>query len=347
MIAVINAGGSGTRLWPLSTPEYPKHLLKLTGSDSLLQDAYRRAKKIAKHVYIVTEGSHAHHVKEQLPELTDENFIIEAGRRGTAGCLIAGLQYVKTRHDNDEPIAFLHADHVIHDVEGFAYSFKVAGEVSKERDQVTLIGIEPAYASTAFGYIQKGESLHKDGLAYEVAGFKEKPDFKTAQSYIRSGRYLWNCGYFVGSVNTFARALKKFSPEWYGYYEKLLAANTEEQYKKTYLSFKNDAIDYALLELDDELQVVPANFDWMDVGSFNDVHGAVETDEKGNYVHGKVETDMVENSYIRNDEPNKPVGVIGLDNVVVINSPNGILVARKDLAQNVKEIAKKFQDEKK
>lgn len=343
MIAVINAGGSGTRLWPLSTPEYPKHLLKLTGADSLLQDAYTRAKKIAKHVYIVTEAGHAHHVKEQLPDLADDGFIIEAGRRGTAGCLVAGLHHIKSRHNNDEPIAFLHADHVIHDVEGFAYSFKLAGEASSEHDEITLIGVEPTYPAIGFGYIEKGKALHEDGLVYEVADFKEKPDFKVAQQYMRSGRYLWNCGYFVGSVNTFAKALKKFSPEWHKNYENLLATTNEAEYKAAYLKFENDTIDYALMELDDELQVVPASFDWMDLGSFSDVHQAVETNEQGNYVHGKVELSMVQNSFVRNDE-DKPVGVIGLDNVVVINTPNGILVARKDLSQNVKDIAKKFQE---
>lgn len=345
MIVVINAGGSGSRLWPLSTPDYPKHLLKVTGGHSLLQEAYTRAKQLSNHIYVVTEAGHAHHVKEQLPELTEEAFIIEPGRRGTAGCMLAGLHHIASRHDKDEPIAFLHADHVIRDLEGFVYSFKLAAEASREQQKVTLIGIEPTSPSSAFGYIQKEAKVKDSGLLYTVAGFKEKPDFELAREYVRSGRYLWNCGYFVGSVQTFEDAFKKFSPKWYEYYQKLQATNDEKSYKQTYLSFENDAIDYALMELDKELLVVPASFDWMDVGSFSDVHRSVETDEQGNYINcEKIALVDVENSLIINHDEHKPVGIIGLDNVVVINTPNGLLVARKDLDQKVKDIVNQLKE---
>ena len=343
MIVVIIAGGSGTRLWPLSTPEYPKHLLKLIGEESLLQSAYHRAKKISDDIYVVTEVSHAHHVKEQLPDLKDDAFIIEAGRRGTAGCIIAGLHHVQSRHDNNEPVAFLHADHVIRDVEGFAFSFKVAGEVAALKNKITLIGIEPTYPSTGFGYIHKDAQIEGHDLVFSVRGFKEKPEFDIAQEYFRSGEYLWNCGYFVGSVNTFAEAFKKFSPQWFTYYQQLLGTKDDAEYKEVYLSFENNAIDYALMERDKELLVVPAHFDWMDLGSYIDVHSAVETDEIGNHVHGdKIALEMVENSLVRNDEA-KPVAVVGLDNVIVVNTPHGLLVARKDLSQKVGDIAKKIQ----
>ncbi len=345
MIVVINAGGSGTRLWPLSTPEYPKHLLNLTGDESLLQKAYQRAKKLSDHIYIVTEVSHVAHVKEQLPELSEDAFITEPGRRGTAGCIIAGIHHIQSRHPHDEPIAFLHADHVIRDVEGFTYSFELAGEASKEHNKVTLIGIEPISPSSAFGYIQKDQQINDNGLLYSVKGFTEKPNFEIAQEYVRSGRYLWNCGYFVGSVETFEEALKKFAPTWHGYYQQLVATTDEKSYKETYLSFENDAIDYALMEKDEELLVVPANFDWMDVGSFSDVHKAVVTDERGNHISSKkVAIEDVENSLIINQEDSKQIGIIGLDNVVVINTKHGLLITRKDLDQKVKNIVDKLKE---
>ena len=120
MIVVIIAGGSGTRLWPLSTPEYPKHLLKMDGDQlSLVQNTYQRAKRIASRVYVITEASHAHHVMDQLPELPKDAFIIESARRGTASCIVAGLQYIAGQADADEPIAFMAADHYVRDMAGF------------------------------------------------------------------------------------------------------------------------------------------------------------------------------------------------------------------------------------
>lgn len=345
MIVVINAGGSGTRLWPLSTPEYPKHLLKITGERSLLQEAYERAKQLSDDIYIVTEASHAHHVKEQLPELSEDSFVIEPGRRGTAGCILAGLRHVANRHEQTEPIAFLHADHVIRDVEGFANSFELAAQASSEHNKITLIGIEPISPSSAFGYIQKDQKVNRNGQLYSVKGFKEKPEFELAKEYVRSGRYLWNCGYFVGSVQTFEGALKKFSPKWYESYQKLVAAESEESYKEEYLALENDAIDYVLMEPNSELLVVPASFDWMDVGSFSDVHTAVERDLAGNHVNcEKVATINVENSLIINQEPEKQIGIIGLDNIVVINTEHGLLVARKDQDQKVKDIVNSLKD---
>lgn len=345
MIAVINAGGSGTRLWPLSTPEYPKHLLKITDSDSLLQQAYQRAKALTDHIYIVTEAGHAEHVKTQLPELDERAFIIEPARRGTAGCLLAGLAHVQKYHDTNEPIAFLNADHVIRDIEGFAYSFEQAAEASNQHGRVTLIGIEPTEPSSAFGYIQKDTKVDDGGLLYAVKGFKEKPDFELAKQYIKSGRYLWNAGYFVGSADTFSRALQKFAPEWHEGYLKLIATKTDEEFINAYLDLPNDTIDYMLAEKNTELLVVPANFDWMDVGSFSDVHRAVESDEVGNHVNSeKAALEDVENSLIINLEPGKHIGLIGLDNIVVINTKNGLLIARKDQDQKVKDIVKKLQE---
>jgi mannose-1-phosphate guanylyltransferase len=344
MITVIIAGGSGTRLWPLSTNAYPKHLLKVTSDDrSLLQMAYDRAKQCSSSIYVITEGSHSDFVKEQLPELSDDSFIIEPGRRNTASCVIAGLHHVQSRHDHDEPIAFLPADHFIRDVIGFTESFQRAADASQKYGREVLVGIEPTYPATGFGYIHKGALLDGEQFVHEVSTFKEKPELEIAQQFLRSGEYLWNGGYFVGSVNTFISAMDRFSPEMKKEYEDLLATTDEESYRETYLGFESIAIDYALNEKVDDLLVVPATFDWMDLGSFKDMHEANESNIEGNYIQGEnVHAVEVENAYVRNDE-DKPVAVIGLDNVVVVNTPHGILVARKDLSQKVGDIAKKVQ----
>lgn len=348
MITVIIAGGSGTRLWPLSTSDYPKHLLRLIDETSLLQAAYKRARAAGDHVYIVTEKSHAHHVEEQLPDLAKENFLIEPGRRGTGNCIIFALDVISRRHPHDEPIAFVHSDHHVRDTDGYVRSLRTAAESSQETGKITLIGIEPTFPSTGFGYIERDGALNTEQTVYNIESFKEKPDFDTAQEYMQAGNYLWNCGYFVGSVDTFLNEIRNVSPELTAHYD---ALNTQpepmdEAYNNTYLSFDDQVIDYALSEKSHNLAVVPASFDWMDLGSFKDLHDAVVRDEAGNYTHnsngGEIHALDVENVYVRNEE-DKPVAVIGLDNVVVVNTPNGILVARKDVAHRTGEVAKAIQ----
>lgn len=346
MIIVIIAGGSGTRLWPLSTANNPKQLLKLTNERSMVQNTHDRATQLSNEIYVVPDISHAEALKAQLPELDEDHFVVEPGRRGTANCIVAALAHVAKRHDHTEPIAFIHADHHIRDTQGFVRSFETAAAVSKAKNEIALIGIEPTYPATGFGYIERDGDVEGFKGVFNVESFKEKPDYDTAVQYMASGRYLWNCGYFVGSVDTFTKEMKQYAPELYENYEKLSAIENpqSEDYKDTYLSFTNEVIDVALIEKSKSLVVVPASFDWMDVGNFKDLHDANEKDEQGNYVSGEnVHSIEIENIYIRNEEPSKPVAVIGLDNVVVVNTPDGILVARKDVAARVGEIAKKIQ----
>jgi mannose-1-phosphate guanylyltransferase/mannose-6-phosphate isomerase len=343
MITVIIAGGSGTRLWPLSTPDYPKHLLSLTGSKTLVQYSYERAKTISSSIYVVTDGSHVQHVKDQLPELSEEAFIIEPGRRGTASCIIAALAKIEKDHDKSEPIAFLAADHYIRDTAGFTHSFKIAETASKKTSKIVLVGIEPTYPSTGFGYIKKDGVFDEGSFVFNVDSFKEKPDYTTARQYLNSGNYLWNAGYFVGSVETFVECMKADAPELYENFQALCQTKDSDAFNKVYLGFESISIDYALIEKVKNLLVVPASFDWMDLGSYGDLQKAIGSDENGNHIKGQaVEVEDVENSFIQ-DHEGKKVAVIGLDNIVVINTPDGILVARKDLAQKVGDVSKRFK----
>jgi mannose-1-phosphate guanylyltransferase len=341
MIVVIIAGGSGTRLWPLSTPDYPKHLLKINGDDrSLLQHTYDRAKSMTDSIYVVSDNSHIQHVKDQLSDLPEDAFIVEPARRGTANCIVAALAYISKRHDPDEPIASIHADHYIRDVQGFKHSFKIANGLSKSSGRIVLIGVEPDYPATGFGYIEKDGVFDETTNVYGVKSFKEKPSFDLAQEYVSSGNYLWNCGYFVGSVNTFKQKMKDYANDLMHNYDKLANAS-EAEYQDAYLGLESDAIDYALIEKVHDLLVVPASFDWMDLGSFGDLHKAVGNDEQGNHHSGNVEIEMVNNSYVENQEA-KPIAVIGLDNIAVVNTPHGLLITRKDLAQKVGEVSKRI-----
>lgn len=349
MIVVIIAGGSGTRLWPLSTPSFPKHLLRLTNNRSSLQNTYDRAKGITDKVYIITEASHSDHVFEQLPDITEQRVIIEPGRRGTASCFIASIDRVLQYESADESIVFMHADHHIRDVGGFTNAVKYAGKTAKKEGKIVLLGVEPHYPATGFGYIKKDAPLDDNGssFVYNVHSFKEKPDYDTANGYVKSGEYLWNMGYFVAPADVFLKKMKQNAPDMFKGFNALQKVKGDESaYKKAYLDFENIAIDYALLEKTPDLLVVPGTFDWMDIGSFADLHDVSELDPQNNHLRGDaIELDGVENSYIRN-EAEKPIAVIGLDNVVVVSTPNGVLVARKDLSQKVGEIAKKLHAQK-
>lgn len=345
MITVIIAGGSGTRLWPLSTQNYPKHLLALTNEKSMLQNTYERALGIGPDVYVVTDASHADHVKQQLSDLDDAHFIVEPGRRGTASCIVAALDHIARKHDRNEPVVFLSADHHVRDAQGFAHSFQLAGQASAKEKKIALVGVEPDYPAIGFGYIEKAEPIDEESSVYGVVCFKEKPEFEVAREYVESGRYLWNCGYFVGSVDTFVTEMEQRAPALKKNFDTLqkIENTYSREYGEAYLNFENDTIDYALIEKVDDLLVVPASFDWMDVGSFKDLHAANVSDQEGNYTHGSnIELAEVQNAFIRNEE-DTPIAVIGLDNIVVINTKDGILVARKDMSKEVGDIAKKIQ----
>lgn len=342
MIILIVAGGSGTRLWPLSVPEYPKHLLTITGEKSLLQNTYNRAKRITDvdKIYISTEASHSEHVFKQLPELKKERVIIEPARRGTMPCITNALSIIADEFGNDEPIASIWADQHIRAVEGFVDTFEYAAKVSMRYQRICLIGVEPHEPSTKFGYIKKGQPIDSEIYLHNVDCFKEKPDHNTAQQYLESGNYLWNAGYFVAPYSVFKDRIERYAdPHWTEQLARIKKANSEEA-DTLYLDYKDEPIDTALIEKTPDLMVVPASFDWLDVGSFDDVHEVTPRDEQENSSVGQKNVIIdSQNVYVRNEEE-KPVAVIGLNNVAVINTPQGVLVVRKDKSQKVKDAVK-------
>lgn len=340
MIVIIIAGGSGTRLWPLSTPTYPKHLLRLTDENSLLQNTYQRAKMLTDDIYVISEASHSHHVAEQLPDLTAESIIVEPGRRGTASCLLAALAIIKKhKHDPNEPIVFMHADHHIRDSAGFSQSLLLAVEDAQKYKHIVLLGLVPTYAATCYGYIEYGDNI--DDVLYKVKHFKEKPTQDMAEAYLKQGSYFWNMGFFIASLEVFEQNIRTYAPKLWQNYTNLLAAKTPAEHDQQYLSFDNEAVDMALIERVDGLLVRQGAFDWMDVGSYPEIHVINEHDGVGNTLQGKVNVESVTNSLVRNDT-DIPLAVIGLDSVVVISTEDGILVAHKDHAQKVGDVSKRF-----
>ena len=341
MIAIIIAGGSGTRLWPLSTPTKPKHLLSLTGEVSLLQNTYNRARQVADEVYILTDKSHDSLVRKQLSEIDDEHIIVEPGRRGTASVIALALAHVSDSHD-DPDVAFFHADHQIVDSDGFSEAVKTAILASNTHRQITLIGIEPDYPATGFGYIKRGKQLNG---AFEVDEFREKPNEETAEEYVESGEYLWNLGLFAAPVSVFVQSFKDNAPDLAEAYDALLASvDDESELENIYSQLKSQPIDTALIEKDPNVLVVPGDFDWMDIGSYKDLHDVLpDADDLANTILGdkdKVHFDETKNTIVVTH--NKPVAIIGLEDIVVVDTEEGLLVCHRDMAQAVKKAANKF-----
>jgi mannose-1-phosphate guanylyltransferase len=348
MIVVIIAGGSGTRLWPLSTKDYPKHLLNLTNDRSLLQNTYDRVKDLTDDIYVITEKSHSKYVYQQLPELPRKCILAEPARRGTASCFVLALSEIGRRRLKNQAVFFLWADHLISDTKAFNQIASEAAKLAEAERKLVFTGVEPTYPSTGFGYIQKGKKIKSDFKnVYELKQFVEKPDKITAQAYIKSGRYLWNTGYLTGTVETFERELKEHSPRLWNDYRSLLSTFLPMNRRKLYMDFVSEPIDTALSEHVPDALVVPGNFDWADVGSFHDLHDASEQDKTGNHINGEnIELENVTDSYVRN-ETDQPVAVIGLDNVAVIATRNGVLVTNKAQAQKVGDISKRLQADNK
>lgn len=341
MIVVIIAGGSGTRLWPLSTHHTPKHLLRLTNDRSLLQNTFDRVKELSDNIIIVPEASHVDQVYEQLPEISKANILIEPARRGTASGVVLALSKIKKMGLDDQAILFLWGDHLIRDSLEFGRAAKQVAELAEATEKLVFLGVEPTYPSTGFGYIHKGEPLSNGYKnAYKLKQFTEKPDKQKAESFLESGEYLWNMGYLTGTLSTFEREIKEHNQKLWGYYQQLLETNDPSV---IYLNFESEPIDTALSEHVSDALVVPGTFDWIDIGSFSDLHGVSHQDEKGNHVKGnKVMIEHTSNSYIQNQK-DLPVAVVGLDNVVVVINDNGILVANKNYAQAIGDVAKKIQ----
>lgn len=343
MIVVIIAGGSGTRLWPLSTHTYPKHLLRLVDENSLLQNTFKRVNKLtdAQKIFVVSEASHSDHVIDQLSEIPKENILIEPARRGTASCFLLALNTIKQRGLGDEAIFFLWSDHIVRDQQEFVNTAAQAGELAEKTGKVVFVGIEPTYPTTGLGYMEKGDRLPDEAHdAFELKQFVEKPDKETATHYFDSGNYLWNTGYLIATRATLEREIKAKNEKLWESYQ---ALQKDGDTTETYLGFESEAIDKALSEHVDDGLVVPATFDWLDIGSFHDLHGASEQDGTGNHLYGEnVELEQVSNSYVRNEQK-LPVAVIGLDNVAVVATEHGILVTNKTYAQKVGEISKKFK----
>ncbi|MCA9022985.1 MAG: mannose-1-phosphate guanylyltransferase, partial [Planctomycetaceae bacterium] len=286
---VVMAGGSGTRFWPQSRKAVPKQLLKLVGQQTMIQETVSRCRELSdpQRIWIATNGTLAHEVKLQLPQLNPEHILVEPVPRNTAPCI--GLAAIHLLHvDPEATMLVVSSDHVIQPESGFVNTIRQAEAlIEAEPETLALIGVPPTYPATGYGYIQTGPPFAANLSGLKVEEFKEKPDPATAQQYCDSGDYLWNCGIFAWKADRILMALKKWEPEMYAALNRISAAIGTPDYDSVlaeqFAAMKSISIDYAVLEHSKGLlAVVPAEFEWDDVGNWNTLQKYFPTDADGN-----------------------------------------------------------------
>tara|TARA_R110000787_G_scaffold145987_1_gene259752 strand:+ start:459 stop:1859 length:1401 start_codon:yes stop_codon:yes gene_type:complete len=339
MIPVIISGGTGTRLWPLSRKNKPKQFLSLFGEYSLFQNTLSRLLGLQDidSPLIVCNTEHRFMVAEQLQEIdiAAKDIILEPCARNTAPAIaLAALRAIE--NDKDAVLLVLAADHVIQNISAFHKAIEQAKKHA-EQDKLVTFGIQPQSAHTGYGYI---EAVKKDQPS-EVKRFIEKPELATAESYLAAGNFFWNSGMFMFKASAYLDELQQHSPEILSACKASLEKSVIDLdfirvETESFEHSPSDSIDYAVMEKTTKAFVVPLDAGWSDVGSWSSLWEAFPQDENNNVIIGDVITDSVHNSYIHSE--NRLVTVLGLDDVVVVETHDAIMVAHKDQAQEVKKI---------
>jgi mannose-1-phosphate guanylyltransferase len=335
--ALILAGGGGTRLWPASRRSRPKQLLALGGGESLLAATFARVSRIlgAEHTLIVTAADQADAIRQALPDLPAENLVVEPAARNTGPAVGLGAVTVARRAGDGARLAVLPSDAFIADAPEFARVMGVALEHAGET--IVTIGIKPTRAETGYGYLQRGALVR--GGVFEVARFVEKPDPETAARYLAAGDYWWNSGMFFFTAGRFFGEAKVHMPDLAAILCEIRAsASPDATAEARYPSAPKISIDYGIMEKAGGIRVVPGNFGWNDVGSWSALSDIRDKDKAGNVVSGDVILSAVSGSVVVS-EPGAPlVGVVGVDDLVVVATKDAVLVVRKDRAQEVRAV---------
>jgi len=348
--AIILAGGGGTRLWPASRRRHPKQLLRLGGDESLLAAAARRAKSFVDpdHILVVTAADQEAAVRAELPWLADGNVVAEPAPRNTAAAVGLGAAVAARRAGGDAVLAVLPSDPHIADEARFTATVKVA--LAEARRTITTVGIKPAHAETGFGYIRLGPLCKGDGAdapgtsaaglaVHQVAAFVEKPDRATAERYLASGEYLWNSGMFFFTAARLFEEARRHLPELGRTLDALVAApDLDAAVRAHYAQAPAVSIDNGIMEKASGLRVVPGDFGWNDVGSWAALPAIRRPDAHGNVVVGTAALIDGRGSVVVAEEGAPYVGVLGVDNLVVIATADAVLVIPKDRAQDVRQL---------
>lgn len=345
VIPIIMAGGSGSRLWPLSRSHYPKQFIDLLGDETMLQQTIKRLDGLnASPPLVICNEEHRFLVAEQLrsENIAHDNIILEPVGRNTAPAIaLAALLAVK--NECDPLLLVLAADHVFSDIAAFQKSLLAGVEIAESGKLVTF-GIVPTEPHTGYGYIKKGEMV--DNTSFSVDSFAEKPTLETAKKYLDSGEYLWNSGMFMFKASRYLAELEAYAPDIYtqcllaveGATEDLVFTRVE---KEAFFACRDESVDYAVMENTKDAVVVPMDAGWNDVGSWTSLWDVSEKDSDENVLNGDVIAVNTRNSLVRSN--NHLIATVGVDNLVIVDTKDALMVADKNQVQDVKEVVKQLK----
>lgn len=349
--AVIMAGGVGTRFWPASRAARPKQLLSFGSGRPMVEDTLDRLGDLVppERILIMTNAEYVGLMADLLPEVPRENILGEPACRDTAPCVGLAATVLAAR-DPEAVMAVMPSDHLIAPSELFAGSLAAAEAFLRTRPETLVtFGIEPTTPATGYGYIKQGEKIHQaEGVAFfEVGRFHEKPDSKTAQSFLDEGGFLWNSGVFVWRADTILRKIKKYIPRLHSKLallgEKVDTAQFGKIIEELYPALEKISIDYGVMEKARHRAVAAVKYSWDDVGSWRSLERLIASDENGNCLHGTCEALDATNLIV--SARGGMVAAIGVDDLIIVHTPDATLVCKKQDAESVKKLVKRLPPE--
>src|SRR6266478_3958707 len=344
MYALILAGGSGERFWPLSRRARPKQLLRLVSEKTLLEETLARLEGFIprERILILTNTEQESAVRKLLGNLPKENILAEPAKRDTAAAIALGTGWVAVR-DHAAIMVVLPADHVIANGAAFQETLALAADAAEETSELVAIGIKPTWACPGFGYIEHGKPVNlrkrpDSELIHRVVRFREKPNLDLAESFLRKGNFRWNAGMFVWSVPTVLSEFNRHAPELADFISQLRApGNLEKVLCERFSKLPRISFDYAIMEKADRVLVVEASFDWNDIGSWRAVADYFKKDEHGNAANGALTALDSSDNIIFNDGETT-IALLGVHNLIVVRTGDAILICHRHQAEKIKNL---------
>lgn len=340
------AGGGGTRFWPLSRQKTPKQLLNLSGNGLMINETIERIQGVIStdNIFIVTSELQGDKMKASVGDMIlNHHILLEPAARNTAACIGYAAEEIVTKYE-DGIMCIFPSDHYIKNQEGFHKVLLKAIEAAETQDKLVTIGIKPTFPSTGYGYIHY--TPEDASGVYSVDRFIEKPPLKEARQYMERPGYAWNSGMFVWKASTILKEFERFLPKVYQYLEQIAASmgtdGEQETIKKLYSLIPSFSIDYGIMERSDNVAVIPGDFGWNDVGSWDSLGALYDLDAMGNIIRGEQVNINTKNSICYAEK--RLIATIGIENMIVVETEDAVLVCNKDQAQNVKEVVEQLKE---